>query len=208
LNTSRLDRLAPLSGVMAVICLAAASAMVGVYDYLPTGDRLVSAFAQNAVGLVTAGFVGNLGAFLLLAFASCIAIRLRQAEPTEGWLVKFGFSGGTASGIVLGIGFSSLMATGSRAGASGGLGPSEALALYDFYSNLLGQLFGVTMAALILASSVIWLRSRMLPAWFNWVAIVVAVLMLTPFAYLMLILGLVWILVVSLWIYRGRPAAA
>jgi predicted membrane metal-binding protein len=64
------------------------------------------------------------------------------------------------------------------------------------------------MAAFMLAASVLWLRARTLPAWFNWAAIVVAVLMLTPIAYLMLVLALVWITVVSLWATKGQTAAA
>jgi len=207
LNTSQLDRLAPLSGLLAVIAVGAASAMVGVYDYLPSGEQLVSAFSRAPGALVTAGFLGDASAFLMLVFASTTAIRLRQADPSGGWLVKLGFAGGTASGVVLGIGFSTLIATGSRAGSPGGLGPVEAVALYDFYGNLLGQMFGVAMAAFMLAASVLWLRVRTLPAWFNWAAIVVGVLMLTPIAYLMLLLALAWITVVSLWATRGQAAA-
>lgn len=164
MNSSRLDRLSPSSGILAFVGLSAAAAMVGVYDYLPSGERLVEAFGQAPNNLAAAGFLGNAAAFLMLVFASLTTIRLRQAEPTGGWLVKLGFGGGISSGVVLGIGFSTLIASGSRAASPGGLGPVEAVALCDFYGNLLGQMFCVTMAAWMLAAALIWLRASVLPA--------------------------------------------
>jgi hypothetical protein len=206
MNDSRLDRLVPLSGVLAVLAIMLAAAMIGVYDYLPTGERLVEVFSGNPNRLVTSGFLGNFSAFLFFAFASCATVRLRQAEPTGGWLVKFGNAGGVSTAVVLGIGFSALIATGSRAGSSAGLGPIEAVTLYDLCGNMLGQLFGVTMAAFMIGASLIWLRAHILPRWFNWASIVVAVLLLTPGAYIMLLVALLWTAVVSIWIYRSQPS--
>jgi hypothetical protein len=205
LNTSRLDRLAPLSGVLAVTGLLAASALLGVYDYLPTGQRLAQAFSHSPSNVVASGFIGNLSGLLMMAFAACTSVRLRQAEPPGGWLAKLGYGGGTAAGIVLGIGFSTIIATGSRAGSAGGLDPVEAITLYDFYSNLLGELLGVALAAFMISASIVWLRGRLLPGWFNWLAILVGLLSLSPVAYLALILDLTWVAVVSVWLYRSQP---
>jgi hypothetical protein len=203
---SRLDRLAPLSGILALVCVGAAAAMIGVYDYLPTGEKLVEVFSRSPNTLVVSGLLGNLSAFFMFVFASFTAVRLRQGSTPAGWLVKLAYGGGIATALVIGVGFTSLIATGSRAGSPGGIGPIEAVTLYDFYGNLLGDLFGVTMACFMLAAAVIWLRAGVLPSWFNWAAIVVGILLVTPVAYILEPVALVWILVVSVRMY-ARPAS-
>lgn len=205
---SRLDRWVPLSGLLAVIALLASAGLFRVSAYLPSGAYLVEAFSSNSSGVAWGGYVGDLAAVLMLAFASCTTIRLRHAEPTGGWLVKLGFAGAVSSAVVLGLASSLIIAIGSRAGAAGGLDPVEAMALYDAYGNLMGGVFAVAVAAFMFASSVIWLRAGALPRWFNWAGIVVAVLLLTPISYIVLLLALLWIVVMSLWIFRGQPSEA
>jgi len=56
------------------------------------------------------------------------------------------------------------------------------------------------------SSNVIWLRAHVLPRWFNGAGVVVAVLLLTPFAYLILLPALLWIVVVSVWMFRQPPS--
>jgi hypothetical protein len=202
-HDSRWDRVVPLSGIAAVAAVGVASALVGIYDYLPSGERLVAAFSGSSSALVAAGFVGNLGAFFFMWFAGSTFRALRRADEGDGWLSLVGLGSGFAGALVLGIGFSALIATGSRAGSTSGLSAAEAITLYDFYSNILGQLFGVTMAVFMVAASASWLKSRQLPAWFNWASVVVAVTLLTPAAYLFLILTLLWLAVVSVWMTRG-----
>ena len=200
------ERLAPLSGIVAVAAVAVAAALVGVYDYLPSGERLVDVFSRNPNNLVASGLVGNLGAFLVFWFAGCVYRVMRAAGRGDGWLSVVAAGGGAATAVVLGIGFSALIATGSRAGAGSGLSSTEAVTLYDFTSNLLGQLLGVTMAVFMISASAAWLGSRQLPAWFNWASVAVGVTLLTPAAYLFLIFALAWMAVVSVWLLRAGMA--
>lgn len=208
MNTSRLDRLAPLSGVLAVVGLLVSVSLFRVTEYLPSGQFLVAAFSANPGAVAWGGSVGYLSAVFMLAFASCSSIRLRRADPNDGWLVKLGYAGGASTGVFLGFASSLIIAIGSRAGAAGGLGPAEALTLYDSYGNIMGGVLAVTLAALIFASSVIWLHAHTLPGWFNWAGIAVAVLLLTPISYLILLLALAWIVIVSIWMFREQPAEA
>jgi len=202
---SRLDRWIPLSGVLAVFSLLTSAGLFRVSAYLPSGAYLVEAFGSNASAVAWGGYAGNLSAVLMMAFAGCTTIRLRHAEPTGGWLVKLGFAGAVSSAVVLGLASSLIIAIGSRAGSAGGLDPVEAMALYDAYGNLMGGVFAAAVASFMFASSVIWLRTRAFPRWFNWAGIAVAVLLLTPVSYIILLLALLWIAVVSLWIFRGQP---
>jgi uncharacterized membrane protein len=78
--------------------------------------------------------------------------------------------------------------------------------MYDLYGQVLGQGFAITMAVFIGATAVVSLRTLMFPKWFGWVSALIAFGLLTPFAYAVLALVLVWLLVVSVWLYRRGAA--
>ncbi len=84
MSSSRLDRLAPLSGVLAVIGLLASALLFRATGYLPPGERLAAAFSSNPNGVAAGGLVGNLSAVFMLAFASCVAVQLQGADANEG----------------------------------------------------------------------------------------------------------------------------
>jgi hypothetical protein len=70
--------------------------------------------------------------------------------------------------------------------------------LYDFYSHIMGQMFPVTFALFMGASAVVSLRSGLFPAWLGWVSLVIALGLLTPIGYIVIILALLWLLIMSL----------
>jgi hypothetical protein len=78
--------------------------------------------------------------------------------------------------------------------------------MYDFWTQLTGQLFSIFMAVFIGASAIVSLRSGLFPRWFGWVSALVAIGLLTPYAYALLVLALIWMFVVSIWLYfKGAP---
>lgn len=202
MNESRLEKLAPLTGALSAVLLMAGAAMFGVYDYLPLGDRLQTIFSENPTKVSLAGYVGSISAFFLMWFAGSLYKALREQEGNAGRLSTVAFGGGVASGIALAIGFSALIASGARAGAEGGISSVEAVTLYDFYGQLLGQMFAITMAVFIAASAVVSLRTGLTKAWFGWASLLIAFGLLTPIAYVVLAFALVWLLGVSIWLYQ------
>jgi hypothetical protein len=113
-----------------------------------------------------------------------------------------------ASGVALAVGYTAMVAAGARAGAPGGISPVGAVTLYDFYGQVLGQMFATTLAVFIGASAVVSLRTGMFRAWFGWVSALIAFGLLTPIAYIILALALVWLLVVSIWLFRRGASTA
>ncbi|MBK5108881.1 MAG: hypothetical protein JJE12_12160 [Anaerolineales bacterium] len=76
--------------------------------------------------------------------------------------------------------------------------------MIDFYTQLTGQLFGIFMAVFISAAAVVSLRTGLFPSWLGWASLVVSFGLLTPYAYAMLAFTILWLLVVSIWLYvRG-----
>lgn len=206
-NNSTLDRIAPLSGLLAVIGLAAASALVGIYEYLPSPEQLVEVFGSNPGGLMASGYIGGLSAFFLIWFTGSLYRLLESEAPGSRWLGHVAFAGGLASGVILAIGFFTLLASGARATAPGGLSRLEAVTLYDFYSTLLGVAFGMTMAVFVSGTVAVSRRAQLLPRWFDVLSLVLVIGLLSPLSYLFLAGALAWLVVMSVWLYRRSSGA-
>ena len=208
MNESRLERLAPLTGVIALVLFSVGAALLGIYDYLPSADRLQEILSDNATNVFAGGYIGSISAFFLMWFAGSVFSALREQEGGTERASMVAFGGGVASGVTLAIGFSAILASGARAGTDGGITPVEAVTMYDLYGQILGQGFAVTMAVFIGATGVVSLRTVMFPKWFGWASLLIGFALLTPFGYAALALALVWLLVLSVWLYwRGRSTA-
>jgi hypothetical protein len=206
MNEARLERLAPLSGVVSVGLLVVGILLFNYYTFLPSGDDLADFLNSNASLVSTGGYIGSLAAFFLIWFVGSLRSRLVQYEKGKGFLPTVAFSGGIAAGVVLGISFIGIFAAGLRASGPGGITSIGAVSMYDFWTQLTGQLFAIFMAAIISATAVVSLRSGLFPAWFGWASIIVSVGLLSPFAYAMLAFAIIWLLVVSIWLYlKGAP---
>ena len=208
MNESRIERLAPLTGVVTVVLMMVGAALFGVYDYLPSAEKLNEIISANPTRVYLAGYIGSIAAFFLIWFAGSVFNALREQEGGTGRLSMVAFGGGVASGVALAAGFSTMIASGSRAGAVGGISLAEAVTLYDLYGQVLGGMFAITIAVFIGASAVVSLRAAVFPAWFGWVSALVAFGLLTPIAYIVLAFALVWLFLVSIWLYRRGASTA
>ncbi len=208
MNNSRLERLAPLTGAVTVVLMIVGTVLIGAYDYLPSADRAVEIFSDNPTQVIVASYLGLVSAFTLIWFAGSLSSALREREGGAGRLSMVAFGGGVASGVALAAGYSVLVTAGVRAGAPGGISPVGAVTLYDLYGSILGQMFAITMAAFIGASAVVSLRTGMFPAWFGWVSTLIAFGLLSPIGYLVLVLTPVWLLGVSISLYRRGASTA
>jgi hypothetical protein len=202
MKTSKFERVAPLSGAASILCLIVGSGLLGVYDYLPSADRLVAIFSGNSTRVMVVGYLGLFSAGLLLWFAGSVYESLAVHAGETGHLPMIAFGGCVASAIVLGAGFSAIVSLGARAGAVGGLGASQAVTLYDYYGTLLGQLAAFTFSVFIGATGALSLRTMLFPKWFGWASVLIALGLVTPFGYFMLVLALLWVLGVSTTLFR------
>jgi hypothetical protein len=206
MNKSRLERLAPLTGAVSVVLLIIGVLAFNYYEFLPSAENIAEFLNGNASRVSAGGYIGSLTAFFLIWFAGSVRSALQEREGGDGQLSMVAFGGGLAASVALGISFIGIFASGLRAGAPGGITPIGAVAMYDFWGQLTGQLFAIFMAVFIGATAIVSLRTAMFPAWFGWVSVLVAVGLLTPFAYAVLAFAVVWLLVVSIWLYiRGAP---
>ncbi|MCJ7537435.1 MAG: hypothetical protein WBD62_20110 [Anaerolineales bacterium] len=140
----------------------------------------------------------------MIWFAGSVRSALLEQEGGSGRLSAVAFGGGVAASIAIGISFIAVFAAGLRAGTPSGITPVGAITMFDFWTQVMGQMFGIFMAVFIGATAFVSLRTAMFPAWFGWASAVVAFGLLTPYAYIMLAFALLWLLVMSIWLYvRG-----
>ncbi len=69
-----------------------------------------------------------------------------------------------------------------------------------------GGAFPMVLAVLIGASSILALRTGVWPTWLGWAGVVIAIGSLTPVSYIFIAFDLVWVLLMSILIYRWDRA--
>ena len=207
MNESRLERLAPLSGAGSVGLIIIGILAFNYYEFLPPAEKIAEFLNGNASQVSVGGYIGSIAAFFLIWFAGSVRSALIEREKGTGQLSSIAFGGGLAASVALGISFIGIFASGLRAGAPGGIAPINAVAMYDFWSQLTGQLFSIFMSVFIGATAIISLRTSMFPSWFGWASALIAFGLLTPFAFIVLAFAFVWLLVLSIWLYlKVAPA--
>ncbi len=208
MKESRLEQLAPLSGLVAVVLFFVAAALTTTtFEYLPPAEEIADSFSANSTRISAGGYLGTLAAFFLIWFAGSVRSTLREREGGTGRLSAIAFGGGVASAVLVAVSFSLTMVIAGRANAVGGIEAVGAITLYDLTSQIMGVAFPVTMAVLLGATAVVSLRADIFPAWFNWLTALIAFGLLTPIAYIILLFAVLWVLVVSIWLYAWNRSA-
>jgi hypothetical protein len=210
-NESRLERLAPLTGLVSVVLIILGAVVISNYDYLPPAEKVADFLNSNPTRVSTGAYLASISAFFLIWFAGSVYSALREREGGTGRLSMVAFGGGVAAAAAMGISFTAILSAGLRAGAPGGITPIGAVTMFDFWGQVMGQMFAISLAVFIGATAVVSIRTAVFPAWFGWVSALVAFGLLTPVAYFVLALAVVWLIVVSIWLYfrgtsKGEPS--
>jgi hypothetical protein len=200
MNQSKWAKFAPLSGVLAAVLL-----LIGTFFYdwnfLPTPDQAAATFANS--GRLTLVIVfGGASMFFFMWFAGSVYHSLREKEGGTGRLSILAFGGGLGVGLFVGLSFTLIMAGMSRAGSAGGIDPIIAAFLYDLWGvtawSMVSFCFVIFIAATALASQ----RYAILPAWFHWLSWITVVGLVTPLYWAVTGLAIVWVVVLSVMLYR------
>ncbi|MDX1616629.1 MAG: hypothetical protein R3300_20140 [Candidatus Promineifilaceae bacterium] len=204
MNSSLVGKLAPLSGIiMVVLWLAGIVLIPGGFSYTLTPDQAWQAFSANP-GRVQAGalLAGWYSVVFFIAFAGSVFDALRRAEAKEGPFAAIGFGGAVVSAFAFAAANGLLWMAGNRAGRPGGVSVEYAVVMNDLYSALLANVLSVGLAAFLGGSGIAALRTRTFPAWLGWVSVVFGVGLLSPIHWIFEGLFTIWVIVVSLLIYK------
>jgi hypothetical protein len=206
MEKSALERLSPLTGVVGVALIVAGAMVSGLFSYLPPADQLAEYLNSHAAAAALGGYLGMLSVFFLIWFAGSLRGSLRAREAGAGRIADLAFAGGVASALAIGLGFTLLSAAASRASSPDGISAVGAATTYDISSAIEGALFAVALAVMIEATAVVAYRHGAFPRWFAWVSSVLALGLLSPYSYIALVIAMLWLAVVSIWLFVGAQS--
>ncbi len=181
----------------ALFVLGALGAFIVAGD-TPDGDAsaaaVVSHYADNRTQGIVASIILALAAIPTLAFGARLRERARLAMGAGNTLPNFAFGAAvlTAAGLLVAATVHLALSDYAR-----DLDPAavQALNALDADSSLL---FTTGIATILLAGALIAIRGQLLPTWFGWVGIPVAIAMFTPVGFFAACVAGAWIIAASL----------
>lgn len=180
----------------ALFVLGALGAFI-VAGNTPDGDAsaaVVSAhYADNRTQGIVASIILALAAIPTLAFGARLHERAGLVSGAGRTLPNFAFAATVVTGAGL-LGAAAIHLALSDYARDLDPAAVQALNALDADSFLL---FTTGIATIVLAGSLIAIRSRLLPSWFGWVGIPVAIAMFTPVGFFAACVAGAWIIVAS-----------
>ena len=202
-----LARLTPLTGaaffVLTVIALIIEGSPPASGD---TTEEVVRWWTENDTRGLVAAQLGGLAAALLVWFGGSMRATLRRAEGEPGRVAAIAFGGF----LLAGLGNASLFGFSFAAAETAGDVPAEVTHTLSVLSELFFIPFAMGLLVALLATSVVILRhGELLPRWLGFVAILIAIVFLTPADLGAAIATAIWILYVSVLLFlREEPATS
>lgn len=212
-SEGRWERLAPLSGIVAVVLFVVGFLVIELVGDTPdddaTAEAYLSYFRDDDGSIWGGAWILLVGMFFFLWFLGSLRAAFARAEGGVGRLTSIAYTGGIGAALL----FSGLVAVQISAviAAEEGdnLTPEAAQALW-WAGDGLFVTTSFFLAALYAASAVLTLRTRILPLWLGIVSAILALASLIPFvSWATLIFATpIWIIIVSIWLYMKRAAPA
>jgi hypothetical protein len=154
--------------------------------------------------------VSTLAAVFFAGFVGALFGGLRQAENEPRWLSGIALVSGGAFTVfmLVGLAVGTMVATSADATSKFQVDPNTARLLNDAVYPLTFETALPLAAPLVLAASLIFLRSGLLPRWLGRAGLVVALGCIVGFLGVPMGLFLAWVAVVASYLIRRPPAGA
>jgi hypothetical protein len=201
LITDRFDRVLTLAGALAGLMFFVALILLWNDPASETGPAETFSFWQDNRGQhqIVALLVAPLIAFLLLFFGAGLQRRLAEGNRDAGHgSVAFGGALlGAMTFAVVGM-LEGAMTNAAHEGARETVYTLNQFHSYDWLA------WNAAFAAMLLATGLGARRNGMLPTPLAWATIVIGASLLTPLGFFGFILVPVWLIVVGVWLSRGK----
>jgi hypothetical protein len=194
-----LERFAPLTGVVFVALIVLAIVIGGeTPDNDDSQEAIVEFWRDNDDAQIWSNVIGAWATVFFLWFAASLRSALRRGEEGPARLSTLSFGGA----VVAAVGLLSALSLNFAVADSVGDVPASVTQTLTVLSN--GFFFPIAAgyAVFFLAVGVLSVRTRMLPVWLGWLTVLLGIVCLTPVGFFALLLGLVWIVLVSVLLYR------
>jgi hypothetical protein len=204
LSSQRWPAWAPLTGVLFFVLVLLAFIIGGeTPDLDDSPQKILTYFNDHDSKQMFASALLAWGVVALFFFLGVLRSVLRATEEGPARLSAVAFGGG----LVLGLGMLAFAGfTFTLADAADHLTPGAAQAL-----NALNDDFFFPLAAglgtLMIATGISCIRSRVLPAWLAWIALVIGIAAITPAGFFAFLVFGLWTLATSIFLWRQFSAA-
>jgi hypothetical protein len=199
METSRLARVAPLTGIaFLVLSLAGVVIMGESPDFAGKPEAFTEYYTDDKARIIFGAMVFNVGVFFLLWFLGSLAAASRLAEAGDGRVSRLAYGGGLVGSALLLAGMSMNLMAALRVDEQGSISDDVAVVLGDL-SNTLGFIAAAMGFAVLLAGvAVVNARTPFLPGWLTWVTGLLALGLFEPFASWAFLIALpVWVAIVA-----------
>jgi hypothetical protein len=209
-SQGRWERLAPLSGVVAVILFVVGSIVFEVVGDTPdddaTAQQYLSYFRDEDGSIWVGAWIFLLGAAFFVWFLGTLRAALYRAEGGIGRIASIAYAGGVGAVLLFAAVIAASISGAIAAEDGENLSPEAAQALW-----WVGNGFFVTatffLAAFYAASAVLFVRTRVLPVWFGVVTAILALASAIPFISwaVLLFATPLWTSIVAIWLFVRPP---
>jgi hypothetical protein len=198
---SRWERLAPLTGlVFAVAFIVIFFISSDTPDNDDKTSKWVDFYNKHDTREIAVSIAATIAMVFFVWFAGTLRARLRAAEGSPGRLSNTMFGGA----ILFAVGALLFIALDFAAADTVGDVPPQVTQTIGVLDNELFFPLVAGTSLFLLGAGLSALRTRALPRWLAWVAVVAGVLALTPVGFFAFLLSIVWVGVVSVLTYL-RP---
>jgi hypothetical protein len=206
LTQQRWHVLAPLTGVVFVALAVIAFIISGeTPDVDDSPVKILAFYIKHDTEQIWASALLAWGAVFFLFFLGVLRTALRAAEGGFARLSTVAFGGG----IVLAIGMLAFAGFTFTLGdaADDGLTPQAAQALNALNSDFFFPV-AAGLGTLMIATALSSIRSRVLPPWLAWAALVIGIAAVTPIGFFAFLVFGLWTLAASVVLWRAAAAPA
>ena len=204
MTRSRLEQLAPLTGVAFVVLFVVSFIILGeTPDVEDSADDVVTFWQDNEAEGIWSALFGIWGVVLAVWFAASVRTALRVMEGGVGRLSSLAFAGWIifAVGMLAFIGFQFAVADVADEET---VGP-EVIQTLSILNSDFFPIVSAGLALAMIATAVATLRFGGLPRWLGYLAAVIGIASVTPIGFFSFLAAGIWVLIVSVLLYRTVP---
>jgi hypothetical protein len=205
LRSRGLKRYAPLTGVAFVVLVIAAIVIGGeTPDNDDTRRSIVNFWHDNKDSQEWSSIIGAWATVFFVWFAASVRSVLRRLEESPSRLSAISFGGA----LIGAVGLLSSLSLSFAAADSVDDVPGVVTQTLTVLSN--GFFFPIAAGygLFFLATGILALVTRALPAWLGWPAVVIGIVCVTPAGFFALLVGMIWVVVASIVLYLREGARA
>jgi hypothetical protein len=198
--TSKWERWAPLSGVLAVVFWVIGIILISTKATGSKGPKILAAYHEHYNAILVGGLLFSLGVLLFIWFLASVRSHYLTLEGGTGRLSTLAFSGGLAASVI-----ALLIPTPDEVGALDrkDIDASGAAVLHHS-TDAFFIASEYVLAIFFIASAIMALRHGALPKWLGWLsALIGVVLLIGPIGWAAFIFATpIWVLIVSVLLVR------